>query len=261
LSSLGKKYGKIIIPFNMNKHSRNLESKGSLLSGIALNKDKLYLHWEMKDDAIKTDGIIVGADTGINSVVTLSDHQQTKANKHNQTLNDILKIIVRRNKGSKGFEKAIQHRDNFINWSINQLNFIGIKEVRLEKISNFRNGNKTSKFLNYMGETLIRSKLLDLLQEQGVLVTEEESAYMSQRCKPCGYVYRRNRKGKQFSCKHCSYSADADYNASCNHELDLPSANFLLYCSSSPKKFFWKREGFFNLDGSEITVSDTKRLR
>lgn len=59
----------------------------------------------------------------------------------------------------------------------------------------------------------------------------------------------------------CSFQADADYNASCNHEQNLPSANWIRYLpdSDKPKKFFWKETGFFNLDGSELTVPDTKK--
>ena len=260
LSSLGKRYGKIIIPFRATKHSRKLESKGTLLSGISLRKDNICLRWSLSEPEKKTEGITVGGDTGINSVVTLSDKQKTPVNNHNQSLNTILTKISRKVKGSKGFDKAIDHRDNFINWSINQLNFANIKQVNLEKISNFRKGKNVGKFLNYMGETLIRSKLLDTLQEQGVLVKEETSAYRSQRCSCCGYVQRENRKNKMFSCKHCFFQADADYNASCNHEQDIPSGQFLLWYSDIPKKFFWKKEGFFNLDGSKLTVSVKKKF-
>lgn len=259
LKSLGKSYGKIIIPFNHNYFSRKLESKGKLLSGLQISDKEIFLRYELKNAEIKTSGSIVGADTGINSVVTLSDKQSSKVCNHNHSLNSILQKISKRTKGSKAFYKAIAHRDNYINWSVNQLNFTNIKEVRLEKISNFRKGKRTSKFLNYFGESLIRSKLLDKLQELGVQVKEESSAYRSQRCSSCSFVYKGNRKNKLFSCKHCFFSADADYNASLNHENYLPSANFLLYYLDKPKKFFWKEEGFFNLDGSELIVPDTKK--
>jgi hypothetical protein len=89
LKSIGEKYGKIIIPFNMNKHSRKLEKKGKLLSGIAIGKDKLYLRWEQFDAEKKESGKIIGADTGINSVVTLSDSQKTPINKQGQSLSQL----------------------------------------------------------------------------------------------------------------------------------------------------------------------------
>jgi transposase len=259
LSSLGKYYGKIIIPFNQHKHSRNLQKRNyKLKSGIQLSTNKIYFRWEV-DVAEKENGILVGADTGINSIVTLSDKQKSQPCNHGHTLNSILKKITSKEKGSKAFHKALAHRDNYICWSINQLNLSNIKEVRLEKITNFRHKKNVSKFLNYMNETLIRSKLIDTLQEHGVHLKEESSAYRSQRCSSCGYVDSKNRKNTDFSCKHCSFSADADYNASCNHEITLPSASFLLSYLDKPKKFFWKEEGFFNLDNSELTVSGLKR--
>ena len=257
---LGKGYGKIIIPINHNKHSRKLQAKSNshLLNSVLLSNNKIDLRWEYQIDE-KDTGIIVGADSGISSVITLSDHQQTSPDKHNHTLNSILKKIVRKKKGSKSFLKALNHRDNFIRWSINQLNLSNIKQIRLEKVSNFRHKKNVGKFLNYSGEALIRSKLIDFAEDSGVRVSLQSSAYRSQRCSRCGYVYSGNRKGKLFSCKHCLFQADADYNASCNHEQSLPSGNWLLYHPSKPKKFLWKQEGFFSLDGLELTVPDTKK--
>ncbi len=261
LTSLGKYFGKIKILFNHHKHSRKLEKNSKLMSGITLFPDKIEVHWEKESPEQKEQGIIVGADTGINSVVTLSDKQQTVSNSHGHTLNSILSKISRKEKGSKAFHRAISHRNNFINESVNQLNFSTIKEIHLEKISNFRKGNRISKFLNYMGESLIRSKILDVCSSLGVRVIEQTSPYRSQRCSSCGYVYRGNRKGKDFSCKHCSFQADADYNASCNHEVNLPSSQFLLYYLDVPKRFFWKEGGFFNVDNSELTVSKAKKRK
>ena len=151
--------------------------------------------------------------------------------------------------------RAKDHQKNYINWSINQLNFSNIKEIRLEKISNFRHKKNVGKFLNHFGEKLIREKLIDKAQQLGVLVVEQQSAYRSQRCSRCGYVDRRNRRGKLFSCKHCSFQANADSNASSNHEIDLPSSeNIRFLVNKKSIKFFWKEEGFYDLQGKALTV-------
>jgi transposase len=260
LSSLGKSYGKIKIPLQSNKHSKKLESKGKLLSGVLLSENLVNLRWEYSTSESKGSKE-VGADTGINSVVTFSDGQATVQDKHGHSLNSILNKIKVKKKGSKSFHKTLTQRDNFIRWSVNQLDLANIKEIRLEKVSNFRYKKNVGKFLNYSGEALIRSKLIDFAEEHGVRVVLQNSSYRSQRCSYCGFVYSSNRKGKLFSCKHCSFQADADYNASCNHEQNLPSANWIRYLpdSDKPKKFFWKENGFFNLNGSELTVPDTKK--
>ena len=256
LSSLGKSYGKIIILIKNNKHSNKLKLKSKMLTSILLSEKIIDLRWEYYP--AETSGIKeLGADTGINSIVTLSDGQSTTNDKHGHSLNIILKKISRKRKGSKSFERTLIQRDNFIRWSINQLNLSTIKEIRLEKVSNFRYKKNVGKFLNYSGEALIRSKLIDFAEDHGVRVVFQDSAYRSQRCSQCGFVYSANRKNKLFSCKHCTFQADADYNASCNHEQKIPSANWLRYYLDKPKKFFWKETGFFNLNGSELTVPNT----
>ena len=75
---------------------------------------------------------------------------------------------------------------------------------------------------------------------------------MSRRCSKCGYTNKKNRLDKLFSCKHCTYSADADYNASCNHEQELPSAKNLL--GKNIVEFFWNKEGFYDRDQVELRV-------
>jgi hypothetical protein len=42
--------------------------------------------------------------------------------------------MTRKQKGSKSFKRTSNHRKNFINWSINQLNLDNIKEIGLERI-------------------------------------------------------------------------------------------------------------------------------
>lgn len=256
LSSLGKSYKKLIIPIKQTKQSVALQNKSKLLSGILLSENNVDLRWEyeIKESSSKK---IVGADSGINSVLTLSDGQETSVDNHGYSLNKILKKISRKKKGSKSFKKALIHRDNFIRYSINQIDLSNIKEIRLEKVSNFRYKKNVGKFLCYSAESLIRSKLIDFAEDHGVHVLLQNSAYTSQRCSTCGYVSSANRRNKLFSCKHCFFQADADYNASCNHEQDLPSANWLRNRLDIPKKFFWKVEGFFDLNGLELTVPNT----
>lgn len=259
LKALGIKRGmKVNIPFKHTKHSRKLEKNGKLLSGVSLNEKELTLRYEYQPPT-KSSSKIVGADSGINSVITLSDKQSSKPCKHGHILNSILKKISNKKKGSKAFHKALSHRDNYIRYSINQLNLTDIKQINLEKVSNFRRSKNVGRFLNYSGEALIRSKLIDFAEDQGVLVSLQNSAYRSQRCSYCGYVSSKNRKGKLFSCKNCLFQSDADLNASLNHEQELPSANFLLLHRGKFKEFIWKNDGFFNLNGSELTVPNTKK--
>jgi transposase len=203
---------------------------------------------------------VVGCDTGITTVATLSSSQSTpEKDNHGHSLTSILHKIKRKEKGSKAFHRSLIQKDNFIIWSINQLNLSTIKEIKLEEVSNFRHGKNVGKFLNYSGEALIRSKLIDFCEENGVHISLQSSAYRSQRCSCCGYVFSGNRKEKLFRCKNCSFQSNADLNASLNHEQDLPCANFMRNLSDKKGKFFWKKEGFFTLEGQEIAVPDTNK--
>jgi transposase len=201
---------------------------------------------------------VIGCDTGIKTIAQFSSGVKTPDKDiHGHDLTSILHKIKRKKKGSKAFHRALDHKDNFIRWSINQLNLSNVKEIRLEFVSNFRHKKNVGEFLNHSGEALIRSKLIDFAEENGVHIVLQNSAYRSRRCSCCGYVDEDNRKEKLFSCKNCLFKSDADLNASLNHEQDLPCANFLRFLPGRNEKFLWYSKGFFNLEGQEIAVPGT----
>ena len=274
---LKKKYIKIM--FKQHDFSRKLQKKGNLIKSILLFEDKIFLRWELPIVNCNQKLSIVGIDTGINNVVTVSDGQQTTCNKHKHTLNSILKKIVQSEKTryyqnkkrklrgqkivaikSKGFHRARQHSINFVNWSVKQINLNNIKQINLEYVSNFRNKKKIGNFLNYSCESLIRKKLQYVAKELGVQVILQSSAYRSQRCSKCGYVCNNNRNKSKFLCKHkdCGYSNDADINASLNNLADIPQSWLLLQCLWRNKPFFWKKDGFFDVNNQELIVPDAK---
>lgn len=121
----------------------------------------------------------------------------------------------------KGFKRAQDHRKNYINWSLNQLNFSNIKEVGLEKIRNIRRGKKSNRYLTHWTYTLIKDKLIRLSEDKGFVLIEQENKFMSQRCSACGWTHKSNRKGKTFKCGNCDFKGDSDLNAASNHEVEL----------------------------------------
>ena len=103
----------------------------------------------------------------------------------------------------------------------------------------------------------IRDKILKRCEELEVPITEQSCLYRSQRCNQCGLVRKANRKGKEYSCS-CGSHLDADLNAAKNHECDLPQIPFSFrVLKYNIKGFYWNSEGIFNLDGSEIRVSNS----
>jgi|GEM_PF-1127265 len=252
-----KRNEKIIIPIKSTRHSRKFdkfENKNSFM----FKKNSIDIRYEIPDVKEVKDGKVLGADSGLNTCITLSDGQTTQKNIHGHDLKSICQKVSRKKKGSKAYKKAQAHRKNYINWSINQLNLTNVKQINLENVSNFRHKKRTSKFLNSWTNTAIREKLIDRCNLLGVQVKLQSAPYRSQRCSCCGYVCKKNRKGKDFSCKHCSFQADADLNASLNHEVNLPSINYL-HLLDNKNGFFWKEEGLFDLKGQELIVPVTNK--
>jgi len=211
---------KIIIPIKYNKVINKWLKRGKLKPSIRLNKDGLTLYFDIPDSKISGKSK-VGADQGVTTCLTLSDGQVTKTNKHGYDLTSINHILSRRKKASKGFRRAQRHRKNYINWSINQLNFKNINEVKLEKIESIRKGKKSSRYLSHWTYTLIKDKLVKLGEDKGFVITEQDSRFRSQRCSKCGWTHKPNRKGKTFKCTHCGFTADSDLNAASNHAVEL----------------------------------------
>ena len=211
----------IKIPVKYNKVINKWRKLGQLKPAVRLSKTGLTLYFDVEEKE-KTGTVKVGADQGCITCLSLSDGQVTPKNKHGHDLSSIIKIITRKTKGSKAFHRAKSHRKNYINWSLNQLNFTNVKEVGFEKLMNVRKGKRSSRFLSHWTYTLIKDKLVRLSEDKGFIFTEQDNKFMSQRCSSCGWTHKSNRKGKTFKCKHCGFLTDSDLNAASNHEIELP---------------------------------------
>lgn len=130
----------------------------------------------------------------------------------------------------------------------------------MEKIWNIGYKQRTSRKLSHWTNTLIRDKILRKCEELEVPIIEQDSTYRSQRCFNCGIVRKSNRKCKLYKCKHCHYEADADYNASLNHSIDLPVIDWKIRNQgfNLGKGFYWKPSGLFTFDGVELRVPLSK---
>ena len=195
----------------------------------------------------------LGADQGISTCLTLSDGQITNECHHGHTLTSIIKKIARKRKGSKAFKQASDHRTNYINWSVKQLNLGGVSEVNYEKIRNLGSGQRKSRFLQGFSYREIKTAMAKHCFLTGVHFKEQDNVYRSQRCSHCGYVHKLNRKGKVFKCRHCGEAIDADLNAAKNHADVLWVLPFDLRIKKlNLVGFFWKINGIYDLDGVDF---------
>ena len=262
LKSLGKTFGHIKIPIDDTKMYQKWSKNGTICNSIKIFKNHFQLAWRIEKTPRSQGDKIIGIDQGLKTVATLSDGQTTSdEDVHGHSLQSVIKKLSRKKKGSKCFRKAQTHRKNFVNWSINQLDFSNLKEVRLEKIVNIKKGVSTSRGMTHWSNPEIRDKIKRKLEELEVPVVEQSCAYRSQRCNQCGLVRKANRKGKVYSCSSCGFVGDADFNASKNHECNLQPIpfDFIGKGLNLGSGFFWKEEGLFKIDGSELIVPDTKK--
>lgn len=251
LTSIGNKL-KLILPFKKTSHFNKMLNKGEIKSGIRLSKKSATFMFDIKDPIYKENGETLGIDVGLKTTISCSNGFSSKKNNHGYNLDKIVEIISRKKKKSKAFFKACQHRKNYINWSINQLNLNNIKEVRIENIKNMRKGKRANRKLSHWTYTEIFSKLESYSSEHDVHVKKINPTYTSKRCSNCGWTCSRNRKGKQFVCRQCVFRIDADTNAARNIAADLAP---IFYRGKKRRKLDIKKGFWWKVEGEEPIVS------
>ena len=232
ITSVGDKK-KLVLPFKKTKHIQKLIDKGGIMApGARITAKNITLMFEFKDKEPQEPHpqevpkeMIAGLDIGVKSCISVSysdgSFHQVSEDAHGWSLDKISDKLSRKTKDSGAFHRAQTHRTNFINWSINQVDFHGIRELRIEGIRNLRLRKRVSRKLSHFVYREIFDRLGMKAEEADVLLSEVSPAYTSQRCSVCGWTRRSNRKGKQFKCGKCGFTADADLNASVNIRLDL----------------------------------------
>lgn len=220
---------KINFVVNSHRHNNKLKSIGKEMTSFLVSSDSFQIRYNITEPTKSKSGIIAAIDQGISYCVTLVDNsgniQQSKPNKHGYDLKKILKQMSKKKKGSNNFSDCQDHRTNYVNWAINQLDLTGIKEIRLEGLFDMTRGRKTKRFLSSFPYVEIRSKLQKVCLLAGVRLIEQSSMYRSQRCSHCGFVKKENRKGDVFCCKGCGHTEQADVNAAKNHLANISPIN------------------------------------
>ena len=225
LSSLGERgagVAPIVLPVRKSRHFNALVAQsGTMTAGVRISPTEISFTFDMPPVLLRVAGRTTGVDIGMTTTLTTSDGQSVAADPHGHTYQSICATLSRRTKDSKGFDRAVAHRTNYLGWSVNQLNFNNVKQVNIEDIKGLRRGHATSRLMSHWNYAELFGKLTNHCADLGVLVNRVNPAYTSQRCSACGWTRRTNRKGKSFRCTSCGYAADADVNAALNLALPL----------------------------------------
>jgi len=239
LSSFGNKM-KIEIPFKSHKHFNKLNNNGKIKQTVQLSKKNITFLFELLEPEQKQTGTTLGIDIGQTDAISCSDGQQISKDNHGHSYETICQKLAKRKKGSKSFRRAELHRTNYINWVVNQINLDGVTTVRRENIKHLRKGKRTRRILSHWNYGKLFESLDRKLDSLGVQVVKIPPTYTSQRCFSCGWTRKSNRTGKQFKCKSCGHTDDADLNASKNISLDLkPIGKQERLKQLNRKGFYW----------------------
>lgn len=250
LSSLGAKI-KLELPFKSHKKLKELQQKGTKTGGIRLNHKSATFMFEIPD-VPKQQGDKVGIDIGMNRAFSCSDGNLCDDTLNGHNIESVCKIISRKKKGSKGFDRACKHRKNLIGFYKNKINWQNIKELRIEDISKLRYQKRLNRYMQSFVYRTYFESLEQAAELFGVQVTKVNPTYTSQRCSCCGWTRKKNRKGRQFKCSNCGLTMDADYNASINISLDLkPIGKKERLKRPNIKGFFWH---VMEAEGQEFIV-------
>jgi IS605 OrfB family transposase len=243
LSSVGNKI-KLNIPLKRTSVFNKWFKRGRIKNGIRLSKNDTTIMFGVEDKEKKKDGEIIGIDVGSKNTISCSKGFFSKPNNHGHDLTTISERLSRKQKGSNGFAKEQAHRDNYINWSIKQLNLSNAKQVNIENIKQLRFRKKSSRKLSHWTYAKIFERLERKCEEEGVLLKRISPTYTSQRCSNCGWTRKRNRKGKSFKCDKCGFLLDSDLNASRNISFSLPEISRKQRLSRpNINGFYWLAEG------------------
>lgn len=186
-----------------------------LIQGCALTEDALMLWVEVPDAPPKEDGEIVGLDLGVSKLITLSDGQQPRF--FGMDFKRVRDKIRRRKPGSMRRRRALAERDQLIHRVLNQLPWKELRVVGIEALHDMKRGKQKGRgkpFRKALAPWTYRRVLERLghkAEENRVLLVAVPPAHTSRECPACGTVSNDNRRGEDFRCVGCGYTADADF--------------------------------------------------
>lgn len=232
--SLSSTKGRIKIPIRIPEYFNKYKDYEVRCANLFIRKNKMFLNIVVAKDVDTSNdfcgnGKIVGVDFGINNIAVTSERQFFKG--INEKLNRFQKL--RTSLQSKGTKSAKRHLKRL---SGRQTRFMAdtnhcISKRIIENLNNgdtvvmeilkgIRNKNRgktmnrlLSNWSFYQLNSFIKYKSI----QKGIQIIEIAPKYTSKTCNRCGEIYSSRPKNSGFfKCLHCSYTSNADLNASFN---------------------------------------------
>lgn len=171
----------------------------------------------------------IGLDFGMVAMFTTSDGERhglssfTKLKIWDEELSALTKEFQKQSIKLSTNERYVQLQQRIKSYFKNEicriLNKLAKKNVGIfvvEKLD-FRAAGLSKRMNRLIGRTyrsVVKAKLARLEEQYGIQIVAVNPAYTSQECSRCHHVSKHNRKSqKDFVCRHCHYSCNADVNA------------------------------------------------
>lgn len=218
LSTL-KRGNRIEIPTKKHAQLNKWLINGDLIQGCELRPDG-FIVWveidKIENNDIGINKLKIGIDIGMNKLIStsLGDKFGTEFNKINEK-------ILRKQKNSNGYKRAIAEKKNYINQTVNQLPWNCIDLICYENLTNLKKGKKKkSKNLRIKQQYWSYRQVIEAMKTKAetnrVRCVYVNPAYTSQMCSACGCIAASNRNLQDYTCSSCDYTQDADINAARN---------------------------------------------
>ena len=174
----------------------------------------------------------IGIDVGLESFLTTSDGDKIQNPRYfrtsEQKLGKSQRLLSRREKGSKRYNKQCEHVANVYEHIANQRRdfhyktahrlFLQCEEVAVEdlKICNMVQNHHLSKSISDAGWGNFRLILQSKAANAGKQLTKVNPKYTSQKCSGCEAIVKKSISVRVHCCNDCGLVLDRDHNAAIN---------------------------------------------
>lgn len=218
IASVGDKHI-MDLPIRYHKHFNNLNLQGKRLNSYIITDRYVQFSFEIETLPKKEGNKVLGIDTGINALASLSNRTQLGTD-----IKSCIERIKRCKHGSKGQKQARRALKQRIDEVVQEIIKLDPDMIVVEKLKDLGKNTKVKRLLT---KNIRRSigiwnwkywlKRLEMACELNrVKFRTVAPFYTSTTCPKCGYSDRMNRNLEIFRCLKCSHEDNADLNASLN---------------------------------------------
>lgn len=208
------------LPIKLHKHFNKWNERGRRLNSYVITRGYVQLSFEIDTGAKREGTKVVGVDTGINALASVSSRKQ-----YGVDIKDSIERVKRCKRGSKGKKRAIRSLKQKIDEVA--IDLILEEDPDLLVVERLKNLGHKSKVKRLLTKNVRRS--IGIWNWRYWLTRVEQQCeinrisfrtvaphYTSQTCTNCSHVDRGNRRGTKFKCQKCGHADNADINAALN---------------------------------------------